>query len=338
MIFVSYSWVNKEPNMEVLHFVAYLRTMGYDATCDIMFMEEETAINFPKMMAKSLKEADKVIVVLSKDYKEKADSFKGGVGKEYNYIIEDINNNPRKYVLVTFSTEIESVVPDFLQGREVVSLSQNEESYKKLFYKLSDKKMYHFPEVNSEICILESKIIDGTTNFSAAISEHNKKIYIHHYNKDRDIAICFIDLLIEGFHIDSNNIFCKSSDKTGEYYDDYSKRIRSSIKKSDVIIFLITPNYINSKSYLVELGAAWAYDKDILPLILPPLDYSVLYGTPLQWIQGLILDDSERICFLLGRYFVDNNFIKELTMFQKKELLSKINKFVDNVKNYINTQ
>ena len=53
MIFVSYSWIDKEPNMEVLNFVAYLRTKGYEATCDIMFMEEETAISFPKMMAKS---------------------------------------------------------------------------------------------------------------------------------------------------------------------------------------------------------------------------------------------------------------------------------------------
>ena len=295
MIFVSYSWIDKEPNMEVLNFVAYLRTKGYEATCDIMFMEEETAISFPKMMAKSLKEADKVIVVLSKDYKEKADSFKGGVGKEYNYIIEDINNNPRKYVLVTFSTEIESVVPDFLQGREVVFLSQNEESYKKLFYKLSGKKMYHFPEVNNEQCILESEIIDGKSNISTLISEYNKKIYIHHYNKDRDIVMCFIDLLIKGFQINPNNIFCKSSDKTGIYYDDYAKQIKSSIKKSDVIFFFITQNYINSKSYLVELGAAWAYDKIIIPLILPPLDYAILYGTPLQWLQGLILDDSKKI-------------------------------------------
>ena len=336
MIFVSYSWIDKEPDMEVLNFVAYLRKNGYEATCDVMYMDEETAISFPKMMAKNLKEADKVIVVLSKDYKEKADLFRGGVGREYNYIIEDICNSFRKYILVTFFFYIESVIPDFLKGREVVSLSSNEESYKKLFYKLSDKKMFHFPEVNSKQCILEPEIVGGVTNFSPLKDEHNRKIYIHHYNKDRDVVLCFINLLIEVFHINSKNIFCKSSDQTGIYYDGFAKVIKNSIKNSDVIFFFITQNYVNNKSYLVELGVAWAYDKIILPLILSPLDYAVLNGTPLQWTQGLLLNDAHKTYNALSDYFIKNNFTNELDTMQEIEALSKTSTFIDYVNN--NTQ
>lgn len=52
------------------------------------------------MMAQSLKNADKVIIVLSEEYKEKADSFKGGVGDEYQYIIKDIKNKNKSIFLL----------------------------------------------------------------------------------------------------------------------------------------------------------------------------------------------------------------------------------------------
>lgn len=160
MIFVSYSWVNNEPNMDVLNFVAYLREKGFHATCDVMFMQEETAISFPKMMAQKLKEADKVIIILSKEYKEKADSFKGGVGIEYNYIISDIEKNVKKYILVTFDSDIQNVTPDFIKEREVISLIKDEEqTYEKLFYKLYDKPEYIFPEVSKSAPELEQKTV-----------------------------------------------------------------------------------------------------------------------------------------------------------------------------------
>lgn len=152
MIFISYSWENKSPNINVLEFVSFLRCNGYDAKCDVMYMQQETALSFQKMMAECLREADKVILVLSEEYKNKADSFSGGVGDEYQYIIKDIKENVNKYILISFeaiNNNLDRIVPDFLRGREVVDLVADENNdYKKLFLKLNNEKEFQFPDVN----------------------------------------------------------------------------------------------------------------------------------------------------------------------------------------------
>jgi len=54
MIFVTYSWTNHQPDKRVLALVNDLRKLGYEATCDLMYASQETAISFPEMMAKNL--------------------------------------------------------------------------------------------------------------------------------------------------------------------------------------------------------------------------------------------------------------------------------------------
>lgn len=95
MYFVSYSWIEEKPDKRVLQLVAKLRESGYQAECDVMKIQKYASINFVEMMAKSLQEAEKVIIVLSEAYKKKADSFAGGVGQEYTYIISHMQQEPK---------------------------------------------------------------------------------------------------------------------------------------------------------------------------------------------------------------------------------------------------
>jgi len=161
MIFVSYSWFNEKPDQNVRDLVASLRLDGYDATCDELLMQQESSIHFEEMMAKNLYNAAKVIIVLSESYKKKADSFTGGVGEEYRYIITDIKNNRRKYILVSFTDELSRVVPDFLQGREVLYLSEHNNKYNQLLHKLSETPTTEYPDVNPERTIPTQTVING---------------------------------------------------------------------------------------------------------------------------------------------------------------------------------
>lgn len=136
MIFVSYSWVDEKPDQNVLQLVAKLRENGYKAECDVMKIQEQTAINFIEMMAKNLQDAEKVIVVLSEEYKKKADSFSGGVGEEYRYIISNISKERKKYILVSFERNREKVQPNFLSGNQVICLD-NDKGFNQLLYKLN---------------------------------------------------------------------------------------------------------------------------------------------------------------------------------------------------------
>ena len=91
---------------------------------------------------------------MSPEYKNKADSFKGGVGEDYRYIISDISNNKKKYILVSFFREFLAVTPDFLKGRETVFLdTTSHDPYKPLIHKLDDIPPFKFSEVNPKLVI-----------------------------------------------------------------------------------------------------------------------------------------------------------------------------------------
>lgn len=164
MVFISHAWINGEPDEKVLWLVAKLRESGFDARCDVMFTGNRTSIHFKQMMAENMQNSDKVIVVLSDLYKKKADTFMGGVGVEYKYILEDIDVNQGKYILVSFENyPSDSEIPDFLKGREIIYLNY---FFEKLIYRLEDIPEYKFPDVNPKRDTVNPNIITTIKNFS----------------------------------------------------------------------------------------------------------------------------------------------------------------------------
>ena len=163
MIFVSYSWINERPDESVLQLVAKLRENGYEAECDVMKIQEHASINFIEMMARNLQEAEKVIVVLSVSYKKKADSFSGGVGEEYRYIIGNISKETKKYILVSFDRNLARVQPNFLSQNQVIFLD-DDNGFNQLLYKLNNMGEYSFPEVNQNKTIPITKQISSQKN------------------------------------------------------------------------------------------------------------------------------------------------------------------------------
>lgn len=155
-IFVSYSWDGTVHEEKVIALTNHLRENGFGAVIDKMLSQEETAINFKKMMYQAIGDNDKVIVVLSKGYKEKADSFRGGVGQEYELLISDISDRPNKYILVSFEGRGDDVIPFGLKDRDVVDLS-NKDGMLALFEKLMGHQRYNFSPVASAKPVLPVK-------------------------------------------------------------------------------------------------------------------------------------------------------------------------------------
>ncbi|WP_348047127.1 toll/interleukin-1 receptor domain-containing protein [Mucilaginibacter sp.] len=148
-VFISYSWDTPEHEQKVVDLTNHLRSNGFNATIDKMISQEKTAINFVRMMHEALLLHPKVIVILSKGYKQKAESFKGGVGEEYEILINDIKTNERKYILASFEGRGDDIVPIGLKGRDIVDLSQPDEE-KRLLEKLLDHQRYQFVEVGDK--------------------------------------------------------------------------------------------------------------------------------------------------------------------------------------------
>jgi hypothetical protein len=153
-VFVTYAWESNEHNDKIISFVDFLRKKGFEATMDRLVTQKETATNFNKMMVTSIHQADKVIVVLSPKYKEKADSFEGGVGTEFQIILEEIKTKLNKFIFVSFGdNKIDKIVPTGITGREILDLKkdQDENNFNDLFSKIQSKNIIQFSDVEETI-------------------------------------------------------------------------------------------------------------------------------------------------------------------------------------------
>jgi hypothetical protein len=160
-VFVTYAWENEEHNEKVVSFVDFLRKKGYNASMDKLKTQEETATNLNRMMVSGLQDADKIIVILSPKYKEKADAFQGGVGTEFQIILEEIKTKANKFIFVTFGNEsFNSITPTGILGREVLDLKkdQDENEFNVLYSKLQSKNIIQFSPV--EELIEEIKVVE----------------------------------------------------------------------------------------------------------------------------------------------------------------------------------
>lgn len=192
-VFVTYSWDNEEHQEKVHAFTNLLRDNGFHAEIDKMLIQSETAKDFKVMMHKGITNYKKVIVILSEGYKAKAENFIGGVGTEYSLILKDLEENPNKYILVSFNGRENSIIPLFFKAREIINLRENNENEKqKLFAKLLDINLYKFNEVASKLPEINTKEVPS---MFAKEQEKNQGIEILDLNISQEGSSYFAQLL-----------------------------------------------------------------------------------------------------------------------------------------------
>ena len=161
-VFVTYAWENETFNAQIISFVNFLRERGFDASMDRKKSQEESSLNLNKMMVEGIQNSDKVILVLTERYREKADKFEGGVGMEYQLILEDIKKNKNKYILVSFGdTLIDTITPTGLKGRLVLDLKkdQDENQFNELIAKIKEENILEFVDVNAQEISVNKTIV-----------------------------------------------------------------------------------------------------------------------------------------------------------------------------------
>lgn len=253
-VFISYSWGDPEHETMIHSFINYLREKGFEAEFDKMLSQNETAINFTKMMHLAMSNSyDKVIIVLSESYKSKAELFRGGVGEEYSLLINDINNAVNKYVFFSFGPISDAIVPFGLKGREVISKTSPDWE-DRLLAKLLDQPRYTFSDIapqlptvtaqNAPSFIAEGSQTNAAENSSLLDPEHSeqtKQLGNYCYTKieirvDPAISLARLMALLESdpvrslapFFIPAFNPVFKQSVSSKEI------RFKTGVQKTDV--------------------------------------------------------------------------------------------------------
>ena len=130
-VFISYAWIDEEFNKKVSEFVNRLRQDGIDTVFD------QTDLKFgqsmPHFMESTVRdnEITNVLMLLTPEYKEKADNKTGGVGTETQIIssevYQDVDNT--KFIPVIFDKRgknFKDCLPIYLKSRYFIDLSDIE--------------------------------------------------------------------------------------------------------------------------------------------------------------------------------------------------------------------
>jgi len=127
-------------------------------------------------------------------------------------------------------------------------------------------------------------------------------VFISHASIDKPIVDKFVDLLQTGINVSSNDIFCSSIEglgiRRGVNFIDF---IKSKLTEPGFVIPILTPCYYESIFCTCELGAAWALEQKIFPLIVPPLQYDDGLKAVLGGIQSGKINDPDTLNELITR-------------------------------------
>lgn len=95
---------------------------------------------------------------------------------------------------------------------------------------------------------------------------------------DAQIANLLCDFLVD-FLGYKTAVYCTASHDNrmaAPYGDDFSDSYMNNIKEAKVFIPLLSENYLQSTTTLVEMGAAYALDKKFIPFLVSGCDYGKL--------------------------------------------------------------
>ena len=149
-VFISYSWDDKEHEEWVLKLAKELRrNNGIDVILDKWDMKLGKPLTH--FMAHAVTDSDRVICVMTPNYKKKTENLDGGVGVEYSIITAEIQKDikTRKFIPLFRSGED---VPTFLAGRDYIDMrddSKYDEAIEELVRDIFNKPKYKKPELGA---------------------------------------------------------------------------------------------------------------------------------------------------------------------------------------------
>ncbi len=154
-VFISYSWDSEAHQDWVANLAATLRKYGIEADFDASGVQS----NLYKMMVEKIETYDKIVVVVTQRYADKANSFSGGVGTETKLLLNYFVNNESKIVVVKRE---DCDPPFYLKGYEFVDLTKEDKSsIENLVRKIKDISKYNLPPVEQEKYSVNSKHVNG---------------------------------------------------------------------------------------------------------------------------------------------------------------------------------
>ncbi len=163
-LFVSYSWTSSEHEAWVINLSTMLRENGVDVILDKWELKE--GYNAIEFMEKMVNDTDikKVIMICDKEYSEKADGRKGGVGTETQIISSEVyeKGDQDKFVAIVVEKHDDGTycVPTYYKSRINIDFTDRNnfsESFEQLLRWIYDKPLHQKPALGKKPAYIEEE-------------------------------------------------------------------------------------------------------------------------------------------------------------------------------------
>jgi len=120
------------------------------------------------------------------------------------------------------------------------------------------------------------------------------KLFISHAASDKLLVEAFVKLIEGGIGVPPLEIFCSSLKGQGiKPGIEFKSSIREHLNEATCVIALISQNYYGSAFCMCELGGAWMQTKNLIPVLVPPLESKDLKAVLLGMQTLKMFDKSE---------------------------------------------
>lgn len=154
IVFISYSWDNEPHKKWVLELANKLRSDGVDVILDRYYLTPGK--NLSLFVEDSLRKSNRIILVLTPNYKLKAEKRIGGVGQEIsiinNELVKNISENERVIPILRKGSSDDSI-PPFFQQYIYINFTKDVDfnsSYEGLLREIYKEPEVKIPELGSK--------------------------------------------------------------------------------------------------------------------------------------------------------------------------------------------
>ena len=151
VVAISYSWDNDEHENWVVQLATCLQ-----AEYGIKVVLDKWELKFgkllPHFMEHAIRDSQRVICVMTPNYKKKTEGLEGGVGVEYSIISAEMQKDMKteKFIPLLREGDFKKVTPIFLEGRDFIDMRDGQDFNKRieeLARDIWDEPRYKKPEI-----------------------------------------------------------------------------------------------------------------------------------------------------------------------------------------------
>lgn len=313
-VFISYSWRPKENQIRVQQLAERLSSDGVHVIIDIWDLQDDQDKNkFMEQMVAN-PEVKKVLLICTKEYAEKANTRKGGVGIESTIVSEEIytNADQTKFIPVVYEYENDKpCVPVFAKSRIFVDLSSDEKfegGYDQLLRDIYDKPRFQRPPIGKMPSYLaaEDPVMLPTSNkvkgIKSAIMAANPNTHL----LIRDYLDLFLSSLVD-YKIDYHTL------NDSNFIDAVEKSINEMLPlKEDFLDFIMT---VVGTQYLTKELLSDFFERML----------QLYADNEINLYEGNSIDS---VSFDNYRYFNHDLFLSVVTLLLSKEQFDMIHELV----------